>query len=677
MNLSETLRKAGGVARVNSTAIFAVAIALVALGVYWPDLSILANEALNSESVSHMLLVPFLTIYLLYQKRHLVRASIPLKNLGTKGLVSMDEVVGLALCLSSFLLYWFGSYTFYPVEYHLASLPLLVVGMTLIVFNRKALAFLLVPILFLLFLVPPPSVITYSAGALMANLNTQASYVILQAARIPVVLSYDYGAPTIAVDLPNGQPLSFAVDLACSGIYSLTAFTMFATFLSYVSKGSILKKAALFLLGFSMLLALNIVRISSIVFIGYQFGEEIAMTLFHTASGWVLIFIGILLLLVIGERFLHLELFSNPLEASDCEECRNGADRGSTHDFCKSCGSFLNTGHPKPLKRPAIKIAALTIFFCVLTISIQAPALALVQGPPVTSSNWQIDEALLDIPGYNATFLYRDENYETLSQQDASLTYVYSKPSEPAIYLLLGVADSLVNLHNWEVCLVTWHTAQGKPPLVSVLDSKDVQILQNPPTIARYFVFQSPLNYTQATLYWYEKALFNIGTTVLQKYVRISLIILTTPQSSYQEFEERLLAVGPLVAEIWKPLKTRSLVSIGVPLTQYLLASLSVFVVFAGLGEYLNEKRRKRGNLRIFTSFATPAEKTVLQTVTKLRIGARKIKHETILNALKKAKSTDLSRSEILQVLHDLESYGLIKRDIANIQNIPKLAWAT
>jgi exosortase len=679
MNLNEMLHAVSGAAKANSSIIFAVAIALIAMGVYWPDLSILANEALNSESVSHVLLVPFLTAYLLYQKRHLVRASISLKNPGPNRLVSIDEAIGLALCLSSFLLYWFGSYTFYPVEYHLASLPLLVFGMTLIVFNRRVLAFLFVPILFLLFLVPPPSVITYSAGALIANFNTQVSYAILQAARIPVVMSYAYGAPTIAVNLPNGQPLSFAVDLACSGIYSLTAFTMFAAFLSYVSKGTVLRKAVLFMLGFSMLVVLNIVRITSIVFIGYQFGEEIAMTLFHTASGWVLIFVGILILLVIGEKFLRLELFSNPSGTLGCEECSTGLDMDHAHDFCKNCGSFRNIGNPKQLKRTAIKISALTMLFFALTMSIQTPVLALARSPSIASPNWQIDEALPELPGYNLQSWGRDETYERLSQQDASLTFVYlpTNASEPAIYLLLGVADSLANLHNWEVCLVTWQTTQGKPPLVSVLNSKDVQILENPPIIARYFVFESPLNYTQATLYWYEKALFNMGTTVQQKYVRISLIILTTQQSGYQEFEERLLAVGPLIASYWEPLKTRSLISIGVPLAQLLLVSLGAFIIFAGMGEYLSAKQKKRRNLRIFENFATSAEKLVLQTIENLGTKGKKIEHEAIANSLINAKNVTLSRIEILQVLHNLENHGLIKKDIANMQNIPKLAWAT
>ncbi len=675
MNLRAAIHKVSGAARANSTTIFTLAIALISLGVYWQDFSILANEALNSESVSHILLVPFLTTYLLYQKRHLVRASISVKHFRTKGLVSMDEVIGLALCLSSFLLYWFGSYTFYPLEYHIASLPLLVLGTTLFVFNRRTFTFLLIPILFLLFLVPPPSTITYSAGAVIASFNTQVSYTILQAAKIPVIMSYAYGAPTISVNLPSGQPLSFAVDLACSGIYSLTAFTMFAAFLSYISKGAATRKAALFLLGFSMLVILNIVRISAIVFIGYQFGEEIAMTLFHTASGWVLIFVGILALLVLGEKFLHLELFSKPLETSSCKECESKGSKEKTQNFCGNCGSFRSAGNPKQMRRIGIKIAVLTVLFCGLAMSIQAPVLALAGSPAIAPSN--LEAMFPELQGYRFESWGRDEIYEQLSQQDLSLTYAYlpANASKPAIYVLLGVADSLANLHNWEVCLVTWRTSQGQLPLVSVLDSKDVQILVDPPIIARYFVFRSPLDYTQATLYWYEKALFSIGTTIQQKYVRISVIILTTQESGYQEFEERLLAVGSLIAAYWEPLKTKSLISVGVPLTQYLLALLSVFIVFAGVGDFLNEKRRKRRNLRIFESFATPPEKMVLQTIEKLGTKGRKIRHETIMSALRKKSNVALSQNEVLLVLDSLENYGLIKKDIANIQNIPKLAW--
>ena len=678
MKIVQAFPKTIASVKANYLAIFsATLIVLTILIVYWQDLSILTNEALQSESVSHILLVPFLITYLLYRKRNMVKASVSLKRLQEKTrYVSLDEIIGLALCLSAFLLYWYGSYTFYPVEYHLASLPLLVGGISLILLNRKTLTILIFPILFLLFLVPPPSTITYTTGALMANFNTQASYTILQTAGLPVTLSSAYGAPTIAINNINGQPISFTIDLACSGIYSLTAFTMFATFLAYIIRGSIFKKATLFALGFSILIVLNIVRISSIILIGYQFGEEIAMTLFHTFTGWLLIFTGILLLLFIAEKFLHLEIFSNLNKTPHCNKCKTTTN--NHQNFCLNCGRFLNNQKLNISKRTLTKIAALLLGCYLVTLSIQAPVFAFAQGPAITSQNWQTSTTIFpEFSGYNLRFLYRDVAYEKISDQDASLLYAYIplNASNSTIYILVGVADSITNLHNWEVCLVTWQTAHDKPPLVLVLDSRDIQILQNPSIIASYFVFQSPANYTQVTLYWYEQALFNTGTTIQQKYVRISLISLTTNQNNYQELENKLLTFGKSIATHWEPLKQQSLVSIGIPLQQSLLAGSIAFAVITGTAQYINEKRKKSNNLKIFENFATLDEKLVLQTIQKLGRETKAITLEAVQLALKKATDNTMKSEKVINILNNLENYGIIKKDIINVQNNPKLIW--
>jgi len=666
----------------------AALIILTILVVYWQDLSIIANEALQSESLSHILLVPPLMAYLLYQKRHSIEASVSLKKLqekirGPQRIVSLDEIIGLTLCLSAFMLYWYGSYTFYPVEYHLASLPLLVGGMSLIIFNRKALIILIFPILFLIFLVPLPSTITYTAGALLADFNTQASYTILRAVGLPVALSSVYGSPTIVLNTAAGQSISFAVDLACSGIYSLTAFTMFAAFLAYIIRGSIFRKTVLFALGFVMLALLNIVRISSIVFIGHQFGEEIAMTLFHTLTGWLLIFIGILLLLLTAEKLLHLEIFSGSSTSFSCSECTTA--RNSMQSFCQNCGRFFNSQRINISQRTVTKIVALLLGCIIVTVSINAPVLAFAGGEAVTSQNWQTSTAILpESSRHNLRPLGRDLDYERIAQQDASLLWAYVplNSSDSTIYVLVGIADSITNLHSWEVCMVTWQTAQGKPPLVSVLDSRDVQILEDPPIIGRYFVFRNPpsnagasANYTQVTLYWFETVLYNSGTTIQRKYARISLITIASKQDNYQDLEEELLIFGQSIAAHWEPLKQQSLVSLGVPLIQYLLAGTIIFAVLLGIAQYTKEQRKRRNNLKVFESFASPEEKLVVKTLRKLREETKETTLEAIHSALNVANDTTIKSETVEGILNTLEKNGMVKKDIANIQNHPKLIW--
>jgi hypothetical protein len=141
-------------------------ISLLITVVYWRDLEILANEAFRSEELSHVLLIPLLVGILLYWKKDMFKASISLDSMQKKSRnMSIDELIGLSLCLIAFLIYWYGSYTFTPLEYHMASLPIFVAGLTLILFNPQTLRQLAFPIAILYFLTPPPSEILYTAGS--------------------------------------------------------------------------------------------------------------------------------------------------------------------------------------------------------------------------------------------------------------------------------------------------------------------------------------------------------------------------------------------------------------------------------------------------------------------------------------------------------------------------------
>jgi hypothetical protein len=98
--------------------------------------------------------------------------------------------------------------------------------------------------------------------------------------------------------------------------------------------------------------------------------------------------------------------------------------------------------------------------------------------------------------------------------------------------------------------------------------------------VGQFLVFDSTNNYTQVTLYWYEQGAFKTGLTIEQKYVQISLIVLTNNSTNYPQIEQNLLSTSKLVAAYWEPLKTQALISLSVPTQQALLGlSVSFLVV--------------------------------------------------------------------------------------------------
>jgi len=209
-----------------STIIFATVI------VFFHDLAMVTNDALNNEFMSHILAIPFLFGYLIYRKRKMIRASIPFEPspLHRKAFPH-KEIIGTLLFLIAFLTYSYGSYTFTPLEFHMFALPIFVTACTLILFNTQTLKQLAFPILFLFFLMPPPTEIVYALGSTLSTINTQASCAILNLFGYAAEISTAYGNPTITITQPNSTPLSFTVDITCSGKYRLIDFLIFAVFI--------------------------------------------------------------------------------------------------------------------------------------------------------------------------------------------------------------------------------------------------------------------------------------------------------------------------------------------------------------------------------------------------------------------------------------------------------------
>ena len=650
---------------------------LLILLVYWRDLEILANEALNSEALTHILLIPIFVGFLFYQQRNCLDASLVIDKLCKPSKPKyVDGLIGLSLCLIAFLTYWYGSYTFYPLEYHLLSLPIFTAGVILIIFNFKALKALIFPICFLFFLMPLPNEIMSTVGGTLANFNTQASYTLLKPTGIPVTLSTSYGAPTILLTTAAGQPTSFTIDIPCSGMYTMIAFTMFATFLALIVATSLLKKISIFLIGFFIFENLNIIRITTIISAAYFFGEKTAMLIFHTSAGILLTFIGMLITLFASEKLLKIRFFSQTKEKGPCPKC--GTARKRLENFCLNCGKFLNLSKWKPSQTFWVKLSILLLGCTALAFSVNAPVFAIAQGTIEVKSTWENSTSILPpIPQYNLKFLYRDISYERIAKQDASLTYAYFPvdTSTPTIYVLIGVANSISNLHSWEVCLISWQTAQGQYPLVSVLDSKDVKLLEDIPIIARYLVFQNQENYTQITLYWYEKATFQTGITTQQKYVRISLIILTRNSINYQQHEDKLLEFGKTIASHWEPIKTQSLISLGIPAQQTLLILSITFIVATKTTQYTTEWRKRTNNLKIFNNFATPEEKLVLQTLTELSKERKAATTKEINFAIKRKIGKFMKVERLIERLNRLQEYGFIKTDLHSNNNRPFLVW--
>ena len=659
---------------------FVVAAALI---MFYQDLAIVAKDALQSEFMSHIIAIPFLFSYFIFRKRKMIRASIPFEpSLPHRKAFPYKEIVGALLFLIAFLTYSYGSYTFTPLEFHMFALPIFVTACILIMFNTQTLRQLAFPIVFLFFLTPPPLQIVYQAGAALSTFSSQAAYNILKTLGLPVSLTTQYGTPAITLQKAGGQPLTFAVDIACSGIYSLIGFIIFATFIAYVARTSLWKKATIFLTGFPLIYALNILRITIIVLIGNYAGMDLATQTFHLLGGWFLIFIGTLLLLIISEKLFKIKFFTTKSKPTSCNYC-NQNPQNKQH-FCPACGKLLNPPKIKLSKRDLSKIAILTISV-ILIVNLQVPVFALTQGPAEVTiqtlgGEQTVTQILPEIPGYTAKFIYRDKEFEEISHQDASLSYAYrpTDTSKITIWVAIEIAKSQYRLHPWEVCLITWPLKYGRQPRVTQLSLRDVQLLQNPPITARYFAFQDiESNIIQVVLYWYENALFNTGSSQEQEHVKISLIAFAKNREEIPIIEEKLLPFAKAIANYWQPIKIGSQIAPlifqnGITLIAITIAPLATILSY----QIIKDRKEKKSNLKIYNKLALQEEKLILQAAHQAS-KKEKPTANTIASHHQKLTGKTIEPELLIEKLKEAEKAGLIKREITSQEDEPILIWET
>ncbi|MBE3116916.1 exosortase/archaeosortase family protein [Candidatus Bathyarchaeota archaeon] len=653
-------------------------IAVAVMAFYFQDLSMVFKGALTDESTFHILAIPFLFAYLLFRKRKMISASIQPASANAQGFQKyFSTLTGITLSAVAILTYWYGSYTFTPIEYHMITLPFLAAGLTLILFNPQTLKQLLFPIAFLIFLTPPPSEILYSAGSALANLSASASNTLANVFGLHATLSTSNVGPVITLLRPDNTTLPFNVDVACSGVYSLIGFLIFAIVIAYITHGKLRNKFAILIMGIPLIVVLNIIRITTILAIGYNFGADLALQVFHTIGATVLMFIGTLLLLAITEK-----AFKKPKPPQPCPTC-NPPQTNPTEPFCSNCGKIFKQLKTKLNKADIAKIVGIALIV-VMLLSIQAPVFALTQGPAQviiqTPSGTDVNTSnslLPNIPGYSLSYVYRDTAYEQLSGVDAALTYSYTSPNETSstVWVAIQIAASVSSEHRWETCLINWPLSQGQQATVNQLDLKDIQLQDNPPITARYFAFQyKDTDQTQVILYWYQTATFNTNGTAQTKSVMISIIMYPSSPQGVSEAEAQELPIANAINNYWQPIQTWSTIALaisqnGLALSTGATAILVLLILYAA---YLDRKE-KLALLNLYRKLPTQNQ-LIIKAVTNAK-NINKPTTQAITLEYQKLSQTPTTETWITQKLNEAENIGLIKKILINKDDNPALAW--
>ncbi len=177
-----------------------------------------------------------------------------------------------------------------------------IAGTVLFLFGWKHLKILLLPILFLLLMIPIPAIIFNRVAFPLQLLASRFGETALQMAQIPVLREGN------VIHLAN---TSLEVAEACSGIRSLISLLTLGIVYGYFTDSRLWVRIALAIGTIPIAIAANGIRVAGTGIAAHFYGAQAAEGFFHSFSGWI-IFITAFIMMFILHRILVIAAPNKP-----------------------------------------------------------------------------------------------------------------------------------------------------------------------------------------------------------------------------------------------------------------------------------------------------------------------------------------------------------------------------
>lgn len=252
----------------------------------WPIWRWLWGEWMGNEYYSHGILIPPVSLYLIYQRFRNDKAMQWSPGQGSNwGLLVI--ATGLALYL------WF----FNQRAFYLAAFATIVmIGGLVWTFGGNTVARRLIfPVAYLALMVPLPFVDRYTLPLAMFTGVCSGNLVRFLGLDVEIIGN--------AVKLPNAD---LVIGAQCSGVNSLIALTALMVLAAYLVKGPMLGRITLVLLSAPLAILGNILRVASLLFIARAWGAQAGFVFYHDYSG-IGFFVIVLALMLPLTRLLRVD----------------------------------------------------------------------------------------------------------------------------------------------------------------------------------------------------------------------------------------------------------------------------------------------------------------------------------------------------------------------------------
>jgi exosortase len=238
----------------------------------------LVNDWYVDENYSHGFLIVPIALYFVWERRKRLREAPR-----TPCSWSIFIVLGsMALLLAGIL----GS------ELFLTRISILgtTAGIILFLFGRNHLKILILPIAFLLLMIPIPTIIFNQIAFPLQLLASRFGELALLASQIPVLREGN------VIHLAN---TSLEVAEACSGIRSLISLLTLGIVYGYFTDSRIWVRVVLALGTMPIAIAANGIRVAGTGIAAHFYGEQAAQGFFHSFSGWIIFIAAFVMMFVL------------------------------------------------------------------------------------------------------------------------------------------------------------------------------------------------------------------------------------------------------------------------------------------------------------------------------------------------------------------------------------------
>ncbi len=258
-----------------------VVLALMIVAIYHRTLAALWRVWMHNPNYSHGVLIPAVSLVLLWLKRQTLR-----------GLEVQPSGLGLPLVFLGILIHLAGLRGDIVILQG-NSLIVVLLGLVLHFGGKRWLRQVAFPVCYLVFMNPFLPVFQNQVSFRLKQLAAGGAATV--SGWLGILIQRD----GMSLFLPTG---AMRIENACSGMQSLISLMALGALFAYFARCGAARRVLLFLASIPIALVVNIIRISALCVVGNTSGIEVATGLFHDASGFVLFGVGFLLL--VGTRRL-------------------------------------------------------------------------------------------------------------------------------------------------------------------------------------------------------------------------------------------------------------------------------------------------------------------------------------------------------------------------------------